>query len=115
MKGVLDERRTTQVTVDHSTLTRESTGIDVAYRVRLSGAVTLAWADTYRVLQSDSTTFRRLRLDTVTGTVSFSCRAVDGPTQVIDSLERLDDLIQRVNLRVAARPPEPPLRLGVTP
>jgi hypothetical protein len=113
--GVLDERRTTQLTVDHSTLSREPTGTDVLYRVRLSGPVAVGWADAYRLLQSDSTAFRRLRLDPASGIVSFSCRAVDGPTQVIDALERLDELVQRVNLRVAVRPSAPALQLGVTP
>jgi hypothetical protein len=115
MKGVLDERRTTQLTVDHSTLSREPMGTDVLYRVSLSGPVAVAWADAYRLLQSDSTAFRRLRLDPAAGIVSFLCRAVDGPTQVIDALERLDELVERVNLRVGARPPTPALRLGVTP
>ena len=101
MKSAVNEGDAGQVGVDHSTLKRESTGPDTNYSVGLIGRVDSVWAEAYRVLQADSTIFRRLRLDLPTRTVSFVCRAVDGPTQVFDILERLDALIKRVNRHVS--------------
>ena len=103
MKSVLNEQNDL-VVVDLSTLKRTPAGSDMSYSVELVGRVDSVWAETYRILQADSTAFRRLRLDAATRTVSFVCRAVDGPTQVFDVLERLDALIKRVNRQVSARP-----------
>ncbi len=103
MNGVLDEQRTTHVGVDHSTLKAEPSGTDIRYSVALIGPVDEVWAEAYRILQADSTAFRRLRLDQATRTVSFSCRAIDGPAQVFEILERLDALIKRVNRQSSGR------------
>ncbi|HYB52281.1 MAG TPA: hypothetical protein VEG84_00305 [Thermoanaerobaculia bacterium] len=103
MKGVLDERRNGSVGVDHSTLKAEPSGTDVRYTVALIGPLDDVWAEAYRILQADSTAFRRLRLDQVGRNVSFTCRAIDGPAQVFDILERLDALIKRVNRQISGR------------
>lgn len=103
MTGVTDERRTTHVGVDHSTLKGETSGTDIRYSVALTGLVDQVWAEAYRILQADSTGFRRLRLDAANRTVSFTCHGIEGPAQVFDILERLDALIKRVNLQVAGR------------
>jgi hypothetical protein len=103
MAGVLDERRTTHVAVDHSTLKGEPSGTDTRYTVALIGPMDEVWAEAYRILQADSTGFRRLRLDCASRTVSFTCRAIDGPAQVFDILERLDALIKRVNRQISGR------------
>jgi len=103
MTSVLDERRATRVGVDHSTLKGEPAGVDTRYTVGLVGPLDDVWAEAYRMQQADSTAFRRLRLDPATRTVSFTCRGIDGPTQVFDILERLDALIKRVNLQIGPR------------
>jgi hypothetical protein len=103
MEGVLEERRAIDVGVDHSTLKGETLGTDTRYSVTLTGPVDGAWAAAYRILQSDSTAFRRLRLDPATRVVSFICRTIDGPAQVFDILERLDALIKMVNRQVLGR------------
>lgn len=103
MAGVTQQRRTTLVGVDHSTLKGEPSGTDVRYSVALTGPVDQVWAEAYRILQADSTAFRRLRLDVQSRTVSFTCRGIEGPAQVFDILERLDALIKRVNLQVSGR------------
>jgi hypothetical protein len=104
MTGALDERRTTRVGVDHSTLKGEPSGTDIRYSVALIGPLDQVWAEAYRILQADSTAFRRLHLDAASRTVSFTCRTIDGPAQVFDILERLDALIKRVNRQTSARP-----------
>ncbi len=104
MKGALSESGSGGlVHVDHSTLKRDSSGSDLLFSVALVGRVDPVWTEAYRVLQADTTAFRRLRLDPSTRTVSFVCRAVDGPTQVFDVLERLDALIKRVNQHVSGK------------
>lgn len=99
MGGVLDERRA-RVGVDHSTLRGETVGTDTRYSVTLTGSADGVWAEAYRMLQGDSTTFRKLRLDSTTRTVSFACRGIDGPAQVFEILERLDALVKKVNEQV---------------
>ena len=103
MAGVLSDRGSTQVGVDHSTLKGEPSGSDTRYSVRLTRPVDEVWAEAYRIQQADSTAFRRLHLDKETQSISFTCRAIDGPAQVFDILERLDALIKRVNLQIDAR------------
>ena len=105
MAGVLDERRATEVAVDHSTLKGEPAGADTRFSVVLIGPLDEIWAEAYLMHQADSTAFRRLRLDKASRTVTFTCRAIDGPTQVFDVLERLDALIKRVNVQIGARRP----------
>ncbi len=103
MSGVRNERRT-RVGVDHSTLRGEAVGTETRYSVALTGSVETVWAEAYRILQGDSTTFRKLRLDPSTATVSFTCRGVDGPAQVFEILERLDALVKNVNEQVTGKP-----------
>lgn len=103
MSGVLDERRIAGVGVDHSTLKGTALGGETRYTVALIGAVDAVWAEAYRILQADSTMFRRLRLDLASREVSFTCRAIEGPTQVFEILERLDALIKRVNRHVSGK------------
>ena len=103
MTGALSDRSTMHVGVDHSTLKGEPSGSDTRYTVMLTGPLDEVWAEAYRMQQADSTAFRRLHLDRATRTISFTCRAIDGPTQVFDILERLDALIKRVNLQIGSR------------
>ena len=91
------------VGVDHSTLKGEPSGTDMRYSVSLVGRIDEVWAEAYRILQADSTAFRRLRLDAPARQVTFTCRAIDGPAQVFDILERLDALIKRVNRQTLGR------------
>jgi hypothetical protein len=104
MNGVLGDQRAASVGVDHSTLKGVAAGTDTHYSVRLVGPVDAVWVEAYRILQADSTSFRRLRLDPATREVTFTCRGIEGPAQVFDILERLDALIKRVNRHVSGRP-----------
>jgi len=94
---VLDAHRVAQVSIDYSSLKGESEGSDTRYTVTLTGDVDSQWLDAYRVAQAESTGYRRFRLDPAKGTISFSCRIVDGPTQVFEFLGRLDALLAIVN------------------
>jgi hypothetical protein len=67
------------------------------------GPVDEVWAEAFRILQADSTMFRRLRLEAAVRQVTFTCRAIEGPTQVFEILERLDALVKRVNRQTLGR------------
>jgi hypothetical protein len=102
MADVLDDRRAIAVRVDHSTLRGETAGTDTRYTVGLLGVVDEAWAAAYRTIQSESTGYRRFRLDASSRTISFSCRTVDGTAHVFEALERLEALLSIVNQQIGA-------------
>jgi hypothetical protein len=101
MANVLDDRATA-VRVDHSTLRGETVGTDTRYTIGLLGVVDGAWADAYRSAQSESTGYRRFRLDPRGRTITFSCRTVDGTAKVFETLDRLEALLAIVNQQVGA-------------
>ena len=67
------------------------------YSVRLVGRIDDNWAETYRRVAEGAPKFTRFRLDTFSGTVSFTCRATDGPVQVMGVLKILGEMLDRVN------------------
>lgn len=97
MTRVLEERRMAQVGMDHSTLKAEIAGTDTRYTIALTGRLDDRWIEACRAAQAESTGFRRFRLDPASRTVFFSCRTVDGTTQVFDALDRLEALLKLVN------------------
>jgi hypothetical protein len=103
VSGVIDDRGLATVSVDHSTLKGEPSGTDTRYSVSLVGPIDQVWTEAFRILQADSTMFRRLRLDAPARQVTFTCRAIEGPTLVFEILERLDALIKRVNRQTLGR------------
>lgn len=103
MDGVRDGRRAPCVGVDHSTLEGEPADTETHYTVALTGPVDDRWIEAYRIAQADSTGFRRFRLDRGAKTVSFTCRAVEGPAQVFEVLERLEALVKLANQQAGRR------------
>ena len=96
--SVLEASGGVEVRVDPSTLRAEVAGGDsTRYRVGLTRSVDERWARTYVAVQSDSTAFRRFRLELASSSISFSCRTPDGPALVMETLERLDELLDLVN------------------
>ena len=72
------------------------------YSVRLEGQIDTHWVECYREIVAESETLARFRLDHPARTVSFTCRATDGPIEVMAVLKRLDELIVRVNAEATA-------------
>ncbi|HEY3203661.1 MAG TPA: hypothetical protein VGL03_08370 [Thermoanaerobaculia bacterium] len=97
MIDVVDERRESQVSIDTSTLRGETAGTDTRYTIALVGPVDERWTEAYRIVQAESTGYRRFHLDPSKRAISFSCRIVDGPAQVFEVLERLEALLGLVN------------------
>jgi hypothetical protein len=89
------------------------------YSVRLVGRVDPHWAETYQTVVGDTPGLRRFRLDMVQASVSFTCRATDGPVEVMTVLKILQGLLERVNreasLTAAMLPAEPEASLAEIP
>lgn len=91
------------VKLDLSRLIGEGVGTDTRYSVALEGPLDDAWIEAFRTLQSESLVFKRFDLDRARALIRFVCRTVDGTGQVFEALERLENLVERVNQVVAAR------------
>jgi hypothetical protein len=81
------------------------------YSVRLVGPVDTNWADAYMRVVGATPGLQRFRLDKERLTVSFTCRATDGPVEVMGVLKILEGVLERVNREAsiaAAGPPGKP-------
>ncbi len=81
------------------------------YSIKLVGRVDPHWAEAYQRVVGGAANLRRFRLDTEHTTVSFTCRATDGPVEVMTVLKILEGLLEQVNREAsftAARLPEEP-------
>jgi hypothetical protein len=67
------------------------------YSIKLLGTIDEDWADCYRSVTAGTPSLSRFRLDTATGSVSFTCRSTDGPVEVMSVLKILEGLLERVN------------------
>jgi hypothetical protein len=67
------------------------------YSIRLLGTVDEHWADCYEQIAATTPSLSRFRLETASGTISFTCRATDGPVQVMTVLKILEGFLERVN------------------
>lgn len=86
------------VGVDHATLRIVDMGsTGTAFSVRLVGRIDDPWIRCFRSVQADSKLFSRFMLDPIGWRVSFLRRVDDGPADVIEALEHLDQLVDRVN------------------
>jgi hypothetical protein len=67
------------------------------YSVTLVGRIDEHWCEAYQRIAESEPNLSRFRLDAFSGTVSFTCRASDGPIQVMEVLKILGQMIERVN------------------
>jgi hypothetical protein len=67
------------------------------YSIKLLGTIDEDWADSYQRITAETPSLSRFRLDTTTGSVSFTCRSTDGPVEVMGVLKILEALLERVN------------------
>jgi len=80
------------------------------YSIKLVGHMDQHWVDSYQRVAAATPSLSRFRLDMANSAVSFTCRATDGPVEVMSVIKVLDDLVQRVNKEAclaAARLPGP--------
>jgi hypothetical protein len=67
------------------------------YSIKLLGSVDEHWADSYQRVAASTPSLSRFHLDTATASVSFTCRATDGPVEVMTVLKILEEQLARVN------------------
>ena len=67
------------------------------YSIRLVGTVDENWAEAYQNIAATTPSLSRFRLDTASGSISFTCRTTDGPVEVMTVLRILEGLLERVN------------------
>ena len=67
------------------------------YSVTLIGHFDEHWIKVYQSVVASSPNLTRFRFDPATGAVSFTCRATDGPVEVMGVLGILAKMIERVN------------------
>jgi hypothetical protein len=72
------------------------------YAVNLIGRVDRRWVDCYTKLTKERPNLARFRLEPAAGLVSFTCRATDGPAEVMGVLKRLEEVIGLVNQAATA-------------
>ena len=87
------------VAVDHESLKTVSLGRKgLGYKVGLLGAVDGRWTEGFAAARSQSQNFSRFQLDRPDRAVSFSLDSDAPPTETIDALQRLDDLVYQANV-----------------
>lgn len=87
------------VTMDRNAMRQEVLGpLFQRHVVSLAGMVDARWLESYEEVARDSDAFKRYRLESSRGLVSFTCRASDGPKVVETFLERLALFVEMVNL-----------------
>lgn len=86
------------VTLDQAGMDWEKAGpLFERYAVGLIGRVDRRWVESYAKLAKERPNLARFRLEPAAGQVSFTCRATDGPAEVMGVLKRLEDMIGLVN------------------
>jgi hypothetical protein len=74
----------------------------VGYRVPLVGTIDGRWAEAFQAARGRSREFARFELDREKRTITFPREPDAPPTEIIDTLQRLDDLIYAANV-IASR------------
>ena len=70
--------------VDHATLRSQEAGTHTRYTVSLTARPDEAWYGAYAAVCDEAGVLRNFPVDRGRGTVSFSCRIVEGPAHVIE-------------------------------
>jgi len=90
------------VGIDHSSLRSEEVGTHTRYTVSLTARPDEAWYGAYAAVCDEAGVLRNFPVDRGRGTVSFSCRIVEGPTHVIEMLEKLEEVLTSVERRLGS-------------
>ncbi len=72
------------------------------YAIRLVGRVDRRWVDCYTKLAKERPNLARFRLEPAASFVSFTCRATDGPAEVMGVVKRLEEMVGLVNQAATA-------------
>jgi len=99
----VDTATTYDVTLDQAGINWEQAGpLFERYAVGLVGRLDRRWVECYTALTKERPNFARFRLEPAASQVSFTCRATDGPAEVMGVLKRLEEMIVNVNANATA-------------
>lgn len=90
------------IAIDHATLRSQEAGTHTRYTVSLTGRPDEAWYGAYAAVCDEAGVLRNFPVDRGRGTVSFSCRVVEGPAHVIEMLEKLEEVLTSVERRLGS-------------
>ncbi|HEY7575382.1 MAG TPA: hypothetical protein VIB08_09490 [Thermoanaerobaculia bacterium] len=94
----MDTATVYDVTLDQAGMDWQKAGpLFERYAIGLVGRIDRRWADSYARLVKDRPNLARFRLEPGALQVSFTCRATDGPAEVMGVLKRLEEMIELVN------------------
>jgi hypothetical protein len=85
---------------DHATLRSEPAGTHTRYTIALTRRPDEAWYGAYSAVCDEAGVLRYFPIDRGRGTISFSCRVVEGPAHVIEMLEKLEEVLESVERRL---------------
>ena len=91
------------VALPASGLVWENIGLFERYSTKLIGRLDQRWLHSYQRIVASSN-LRRFRLDAATASISFLCLTTDGPVKVMETLEVLKGLLERVNREASLAP-----------
>ena len=90
------------IRIDHATLRSQEAGTHTRYTVSLTARPDEAWYGAYAAVCDEAGVLRNFPVDRGRGTISFSCRIVEGPTHVIEMLEKLEEVLTSVERRLGS-------------
>ena len=67
------------------------------YSTPLDGRLDECWVEAYQRVVESAPRLTRFRLDKFAAKVSFTCRATDGPVEVMSVLKILGEMLEQVN------------------
>jgi hypothetical protein len=93
---------TYDISVEHASLQRVPTDRGTRYSLHLNGQIDDRWAEAYRLERRESRTSSRFELDPKAAVVSFASDPGGAASaDIIDALDLLDAMVERVNHRAA--------------
>ena len=93
-------REDSPIRLDHATLRSEAAGTHTRYTISLTRRPDEAWYGAYAAACDEAKVLRAFPIDRGRGTISFSCRVVEGPAHVIEMLEKLEEVLMSVERRL---------------
>lgn len=92
---------TYDISVEHASLQRVPSDRGSRYSLHLNGEIDDRWAEAYRVERRESRGSSRFELDAKSAMVTFASDPSGASADVIDALDLLDALVERVNHRAS--------------
>jgi hypothetical protein len=90
------------VGIDHGSLHSQEAGTHTRYTISLTGRPDEAFYGAYAAVCDETGVLRNFPVDRGRGTISFSCRVVEGPAHVIEMLEKLEEVLTSVERRLGS-------------